>query len=151
MILGLKFDRRLTAAVGLEGEQVVFADSRFVPVRQAGVSTGMSRYLRHVLNQVRPSAIFYFAPHDSGPFTTELVRILEREAADLGVPAKPLSRADVFGSFGVLPVRTRRELRTLLEAFWPALTEAKPARQLVMAEAAAVALVGDLHQGWPPV
>jgi hypothetical protein len=151
MILGLKFDRRLVAAAGLEGEQFVFGDSRFVPSRQAGLSAAMSRYLRQVLEQVKPAAIYYYAPQESGAFTTELVTILEREAANLGVPAKPLSKTDVFGSFGVLPLRTRRDLRALLEAFWPALTEGKPSRQVVLAEAAAVALVGDLHQAWPPV
>lgn len=145
MILGLKFDRRLIAAVGLESEQFVFRDSRFVPSMQARLGAAMNRYLRHVLDQVKPVAIYYYAPTESGAHTAELVTVLERAAADLGVPAKPLSRTDVFGSFGVLPLQTRQELRTLVEAFWPALTEGKTARQVVLAEAAAVALVGDLY------
>jgi hypothetical protein len=151
MILGLKFDRRLIAAAGLNGEQFVFGDSRFVPSRQAALSTAISRYLRNVLDQVKPVAIYYYAPPQSGTFTAELVTILEHEAAHVGVPVKSLSHTDVFGSFGVLPLRTRRALRAHLEAFWPALTEGKPSRQLVLAEAAAVALVGDLRQAWPPV
>jgi hypothetical protein len=151
MILGLKLGRRLLAACALEGEQFVFRDSRFVTSQRAAEDASVVRYVQHLVSQVQPRAIYYYAPTLPGTRTERLVTLLETTAAELGVPAKPLSRLDVFGSFGVLPVRTRQDIREQIAHIWPVLTEEHRDRQLALAEATATALVGDLRQRWPPV
>src|SRR5689334_883627 len=145
MILGLKLGRRLMAACGLEDEQFAFHDSRFVP-RSVAPNPALARYFRQVIAQVRPTAIYYYAPTGQQTLTEALVNVLVTTAGEMGIPAKPLSKSDVFGSFGVLPLRTRRELREHLQHLWPVLAQGKVHRQVALAEAATAALVGDLRQ-----
>lgn len=150
MILGVKLDRRLIAIVGLQDEQFVFSDSRFVPAR-AVLSVAVARYFQRLLEQFRPAAVHYYAPDDPGTVTAAAVKALDTEAGRAGVPMKPLSRFDLFSSVGILPLRTRQDLRACVANLWPGLAEGKPHRQTALAEAATAALVGDLRQAWPPV
>ena len=150
MTLGLKLGRRLVAAVAVDGEEFAFQDSRFVP-RRAQLVSGFSRYLQQLLRQVSPSAVYFYAPGANATLTHDLIGLLEAEAAAAGITARPLNKAEVFGAFGLKPVKTRRELRDLLQNLWPVLSEGKVHRQAALAEAAAVALVGDLQVQWPPV
>lgn len=151
MILGLKLGRRLVAAVALNDDRFVFQDSRYVRSPRTALEPVFERYLRHVFEQVKPAAVYYYAPIAAKTVTELLIKQLTAVSGAFGIPVKPLTRLEVFGSFGVLPIRTRHELCEQITAFWPALREAKVQRQEVLAEAAATALVGDLHQGWPPV
>ena len=150
MTLGLKLGRRLVAAVAISGEEFAFQDSRFVP-RRAQLTSGFSRYLQQLLQQVNPSIVYFYAPGGDEGLTRELVSVLEAETAAAGVNTKRLTKTDVFGAFGLAPLKTRRELRDLLQNLWPTLSEGKVHRQAALAEAAAVALVGDLQTHWPPV
>jgi hypothetical protein len=150
MILGLRLDRRLVASVALEDEEFVFSDSRFVPSRLI-LATALGRYFKTILEQLKPVAIYYYVPDGPGAVTALVLKTLDLEAGHAGVPLKPVSRMDLFGSFGVLPLRTRRELRAVLEELWPGLSQGMPHRQLALAEAAATALVGDMWQVWPPL
>jgi hypothetical protein len=151
MTLGLKLGRRLLAACALDGEQFVFRDSRFVTAPHALEVAGLGRYLQQLIAQLRPQTIYYYAPTLPNTRTARLIALLLTTAGEMGVPAKPLSRLDLFGSFGVLPVRTRQELCDLVGQIWPALAEEHRHRQTTLAEAAATALVGDLRQRWPLV
>jgi hypothetical protein len=150
MTLGLKLGRRLVGAVALDDETVTFHDSRFVRARRDQPGTALSTYVGRVLDQVRPSVVYMYAPVGVGTVTAELVGALEREAARRGIPVKPLTRTDVLGSFGLRLLRTRAELREVIGVIWPALAEVKRHRQDTVAEAAAAALVGDISQEWPP-
>ena len=150
MILGIKLGRRLVAAAGLDDEQFVFRDSRFVPSRQALLDAAMGRYLTHVLTASAPTAVYCYAPTEAHSLTEQLFALLEVQAARLAIPVKRLTKFDVFTSFGILPLRTRDDLLEEAQVLWPDLTEVKTHRQLALAEAAAAALVGDLRQAWPP-
>ena len=153
MILGFKLGRRLLAAVGLDAEQFGFVDSRYVGRRQTLTETA-SAYFHRVIDQARPSVIYVYAPtapDEPESLTKALVGVLETEAGRVGVPVKELERADLFGSFGLVALRTRPQLFDVMSAIWPALSEAKKERQLILAEAGAAALVGDIRQRWPPV
>lgn len=146
MILGLRLSRRLVAVAGLNDERFVFLDSRFVP-RGADASGGASRYFRQVLEQTKPTAVFFYAPTGPRTLTHQLILLLEQEASRLALVAKALSKTDVFASFGLLPLRTRRDLRVCVEALCPDLIQHRTQRQSVLSEAAAAALVGDFQQG----
>jgi hypothetical protein len=150
MILGLKLGRRLMAAAALDDEQFVWQDSRFAPSRRSAMASGLTRYFSQLLTQVKPEAIYYYAPTGPNTLTEDLIKLLVTTAGESGIPVKPLSRLDVFGSFGLLPLRTRRELRDALQPLWPVLSDGPVPRQVALAEAAAAALVGDLQQAWPP-
>jgi len=151
MILGLKLGRRLMAACALDDERFTFHDSRFVTLRKVTPVPGLTRYFQQLITQVKPVAIYYYAPTGQQTLTEDLVKLLITTAGEMGIPAKPLSKSDVFGSFGVLPLLTRRELREHLQHLWPVLSQGKMHRQVALAEAAAAAMVGDLRQAWPPL
>lgn len=151
MTLGIRLGRRLMAVAALKDERFEYHDSRFVPSRKRARASAVSGYFRRVFEQTAPTVVYYFAPTGPSTLTDGLVQLLEAEAAAHGIASKRLTRSDVFDSFGVAPLKTRQDLRTQMQHLWPALREAADARQLVLAEAAAVALVGDLYQAWPPV
>jgi hypothetical protein len=151
VILGLKLGRRLMAAAGHEDEHFVFHDSRYVASRKSTVDAGLTKYFGQLLDQLKPAAVYYYAPTGQQTITEQLAARLEQSATEAGIPVRRLNRTDVFGSFGLTPVRTRRELREQLADLWPLLSEGKAPRQSVLAEAAASALVGDLRQGLPPL
>ena len=150
MTLGIKLGRRLVAAAAVDGEAIVFHDSRYAP-RPPQVASGFSRYVSQLLEQVKPTLILCYAPGADEGLTRQLLSIVESEAAARGIPCRRSSRADVFGAFGVVPLRTRHQLKELLLSVWPALASGKSGRQAALAEAAATALVGDIQRQWPPV
>ncbi len=150
MIVGLKLGRRLMAVAALEDERFVFQDSRFIASRKSALQAGVTRYFSQVFDQLKPTAIYYYAPTGRNTVTEALVALLDTQAGQMGIPAKRLSKSDLFDHFGLLPLRTRRQLREHLQPLWPALSEGKVHRQVALAEAAAAACVGDFRQALPP-
>jgi hypothetical protein len=149
--LGLKLGRRLVAAAGLDEDgQFVFHDSRYVDGRKSTLNAGTTRYFGQLLDQLKPAAVYYYAPTGHQTLTEQLALLLEQSAVHAGISAHRLTKADLFGSVSVTPARTRRELQEQLADLWPALSEAKVHRQAALAEASASALVGDLRQELPP-
>lgn len=147
--LGLKLGRRLVAAAGLEDGQFVFHDSRYVGARKSMLNAGTTRYFGQLLDQLKPAAVYYYAPTGQRTITQQLAVLLEQSAAQAGIPVHRLTKADLFGSASVTPVRTRRELHEQLADLCPVLSEGKVHRRTVLAEASASALVGDLRQELP--
>lgn len=152
MILGLKIGRRLTAVAALGEEQFLFRDSRYAVKRRDVQLAAFSQYIQQVLEQVKPAAIYFYAPSISSESLADaLVKQLVELAGQRGIPVRPLDRLDIFGSFGIAPIRTRHDLVGTMSTIWPDLTTAPVGRQPALAEAGAAALVGNLHQTWPPV
>lgn len=149
MILGLKLGRRLVGVVGLDDERVTFHDARFVRAKRGEAGQPMGRYLARVLDQTHPQAIALYAPPAPGAITTELVGVLERLAASTGTAVTPITKRDLFGSFGLSLMRTRADLVAQVATLWPGLQEVASHRQETVAEAAAAALIGDLRHRWP--
>ena len=150
MILGLKLGRRLMAAASLEDEAFVFHEARYVASRKATFDTTMGKYFARLFDQFTPTAVYYYAPTGSGTITAQLVARLEQTAAQAGIPATRLTKADLFTSVSVVPLRTRRELGERLSDLWPVLSEGKIPRRAALAEAAAGALLGELREVLPP-
>lgn len=150
MILGIIFTRRLMAAVGLEDGVITFMDSRFVPSKAAEIGRVSSSYLRRILDQGRPGAVFVCLPPRLGRISAALRDMLDAEAGAMGIPVKRLGRIKVLTSFGLMPLRNRRDVLEVASQLWPSLLEAKRGRQAFLCEAATVAAVGDVHQQWPP-
>lgn len=148
--LGLRLGRRLVAAVGLEDEQFVFNDSRYVAARKGTLNAGTTRYFGQLLDQLKPAAVYYYAPTGQRTITEQLAVGLEQSAVQAGISAHRLTKADLFGSVSGTPIRTRRELREQLTDLWPVLSEVKVHRQAALAEASASALVGNFRQELPP-
>ena len=150
MILGRTLGRRLMAVATLEDEAFSFHEARYVASRKATFDASMSKYFARLFDQFTPTAVYYYAPAGAGTVTEQLMARLEQTAANAGIPARRLTKADLFTSVSLLPVRTRRELREQLSDLWPVLSGGKVPRQAALAEAAASALVGDLRQVLPP-
>jgi len=149
--LGLKLGRRLVAAAGLEDGQFVFHDARYVAARTSTLHAGTTRYFGQLLDQLKPAAVYYYAPTGQRTITAHLAVLLEQSASQAGIPARRLTKADLFGSVSATPLRTRRALREQLSDLWPVLSEGTVHRQTALAEASASALVGDLRQELPPL
>lgn len=150
MILGLKLGRRLLAAVGFANDTFVFRDSRYVGARRT-LARAIPTYLRQLFEQTSPSVIYVFAPSQGESTTEQLVRLLEDEAAARSIAVKTLSKMDLHGAFGLLPIKSRAELLQAMTSLWPELANEPDARKTPLAEAGAAALVGDLREAWPPV
>jgi hypothetical protein len=151
MIVGIKIGRRLTGVVGLTDEQFVFSDTRYAVRRREAQLLAFDTYIRHLLNQLQPVAIFYYAPSGPDTLADALRHRLTELSGQAGIPIRPLSRMDVFGSFGLIPPKTRSELRQVMSAIWPELTTSMVGRQDALAEAGAAALIGQLRHSWPQV
>lgn len=147
MILAFKLSRRLLASVGFRGEEFCLADTRYIGPR--ATFPRLSPYFRRLIEQAQPRAIYIYAPGPSGSAVDDLLKVLEAEAAGMGILVRRLSKSDIFTAFGLLPLRNRQELSTLIQQIWPAMPVAEGERGTPLAEAAAAALVGDLRDAWP--
>ena len=147
MILGLKLGRRLVAAVAFDDEEAILCDSRFVPSGTEDLERVVARYFDQVISQVKPIEVFYYAPTSAQTVTERLVDVLTAAVARVGLTATRVTKEDLIASFGIPPLRTRRELRECISTFFSQVGENKAARQVVIAEAAATALVGELRRG----
>ena len=149
MILGFRLGRRVMAAAGIEGEDVSFLDSRFVDSKKTVDGNGAPRYFAQLLDQLQPVAIYFYAPTTAETVTARLASILEEVATQAHVGAYRLTKSDVFGSFGVEPIRSRREMRDEMTGLAPALAAINNARRDSVAEAIASALVGEVRHELP--
>jgi hypothetical protein len=147
MILGLKLGRRLLAAVAFNDEETILCDSRFVPSRKEDLDRVFAKYFDQLIAQVKPVEVFYYAPTGPQTLTERLVHVLSAAVNRVGLPASRVTKQDLMFSFGLPPLRMRRELRECVSPFVPQVSENKTARQVVIAEAAATALVGELTRG----
>lgn len=151
MILGLKLDRRVIAIVGFNDGEFVFQLTRAVPHGTGRQAETLAKVFDQLLLQLHPTAIYALLPTPVGKTTALIQRVLEERAAQLGTPVKPLSRSDVVGVLGLLPPKTRDELRQQIGPMWPALADHPAPQQRALAEAALSAVVGFMHECWPPV
>jgi hypothetical protein len=147
MILGLKLGRRLLAAVAFDDEETLLCDSRFVPSRKDELERSFAKYFDQLIAQVRPDEVFYYAPTGPQTVTERLTELLQAAADRAGISGTRVTKQELFPSCGLPAPRTRRELRECLGTFVPQVAENKTARQVVVAEAAATALVGELTRG----
>ena len=147
MILGMRLGRRLLAAVAFDDEETILCDSRFVPSRRDGLERGFAKYFDQLIAQVNPDEVFYYAPTGPQTVTERLIELLRAAADRASIPSTRVTKQDLFPSCGMPAPRTRRELRECLGAFVPQVAENKTVRQVVVAEAAATALVGELTGG----
>jgi hypothetical protein len=152
--LGLKLSRRSIAVVIVSDFEIVFEDVRHVPIKADRMEDAMRRYLTQLFQQFTLSAITYYAPSAGPSMAQQLVQVLESEAQRARLPIQRLNKADVFSGFGVVPVTTRAQLREQVARLWPAVVTEEhakvTARQVALAEAAAVGLLGQIWQELPP-
>jgi hypothetical protein len=148
-ILGIRISRRVLAVVVVVDEGIAFHDARYVTARRASVDAAMRRYFQRLLEQLTPTAIYYYAPTTTQTLTKCLIDLLAQTASHLMIPVHSLPKVDVFGALGITKPRTRRELQDRLQELWPALTEASPAHRVSLSEAAVSALLGDIRQVLP--
>jgi hypothetical protein len=153
-ILGLKLSRRSLAVVVVTGFDIVFDDVRHVPIKAERMEDTMRRYLAQLFQQFTLSGIAYYAPTSSQSKAQRLVQVLEDEAGKAVLPIQRFNKADVFSGFGVVPIDTRAKLREQVARIWPGVTADDQvkvtARQVVLAEAAAVGLLGQIWHELPP-
>ena len=151
--LGLKLSRRSIAIVAVADFEIVFDDVRHVPIKADRMDDTIRRYLTQLFQQFTLSAIAYYAPSTGQSMAQRLVQVLEDEARLARLPIQRLNKADVFSGFGVVPVDTRAKLREQIARLWPVVNDDQgkvTARQVVLAEAAAVALLGQIWHELPP-
>jgi hypothetical protein len=154
MTLGLKLSRRSIAVAVVADFEIVFEDLRHVPMKPDRLESTVRRYLARLFQQFELSGIAYYAPTARQSMAQRLVHVLEEEARRSELPIQRLNKADVFSGFGVVPVDTRAKLRAQVARLWPVVAVADQARvsarQVVLAEAAAVGLLGQIWMELPP-
>lgn len=152
--LGLKLSRRSIAAVVVSDFEIVFEDMRHVPIKADRMDDTIRRYLTQLFQQFNLSAIAYYAPSTGQSMAQRLVQVLEDEARRAELSIQRLNKADVFSGFSIVPIDTRAKLREQVARFWPVVAMDKTGkvtpRQIVLAEAAAVALLGQVWTELPP-
>lgn len=152
--LGLKLSRRSIGVTVVTDFEIVFEAVRHVPPHADRIEDTMRRYLKLLLEQFRISAIAYYAPTGGQSMAQRLVQVLEEHARQAKLPLQRLNKADVFSSCGVVPVDTRAKLREQVAVLWPVVAKDAQGkvtpRQMTLAEAAAVALVGQMWSELPP-
>ena len=144
MTLGFRLSRRLVAAVALQDDQVVHQDSRYVARRREAVEGRVSRYFDRLLDQLSPTTIWYYAPTRPEALSERLTQLLEASASRHGIPTRQLAAGSLRQALA-LPVRAPR--RAILEhvvPLWPAVANLPRAQQATFAEAAVVAMTGDI-------
>jgi hypothetical protein len=144
MTLGLKLGRRLTAAVAVDGEEVVFQDSRYVARRQEEVEPRLRGYFDRLLEQLRPQAVYFYAPTTAAALTERLAQLLQESADQFAVPAIRLDRSEIRAAVALPGRAARQAVYQELATLWPQVGECRKPQQLPFAEAAVAALIGDV-------
>jgi hypothetical protein len=141
--LALRVSRRALAAVSLSADDLTFHDGRHLPSNADRAQRAAARYLATILGLTHPQLVVIDAPAKDGSLTTAILTQARQVLAERQIPAENIAMSDVLSSFGVPGLRTRAELRTVIEPFWPALAAMKGRVKPYVLEAAAVAEYAD--------
>lgn len=139
--LTLRLSRRAIGAVTLQGDSLAFTDGRHLTSRSERATAAGTAYLRKLLELLRPSVLVFDAPTDpKSPVVSGLIGAIEQLAAEYRFEVVRVNKPELLMAYGRRPVRSRRELRTLVRSFWPQLSQIKGRVEPYITDAAAAAL-----------
>jgi len=153
-VLGIKVSRRALAVAVVSGTELLFEDLRHVPIQPDRVEGAVQKYFSQLVEQFAPVTVALYTPATGEGMAQRVAQVIERQAREAEIELQRFNKADIFSGFGVVPVATRERLRERVAQLWPVVGTASDAqttrRQVALAEAAAVALLGQLWTELPP-
>lgn len=142
-LLSLRISRRAIGAAILEGESLSLSDGRHLPSTPDRAKTAAVRYVERLLTPAITAAIVD-APGRGISATSDAVFDQITDALrSRGLSVLTVVKGDVLAAYGVAPLPTRGDVRTLVAAYWPNLDRLRGAIKPYAMDAAAAALYGE--------
>jgi hypothetical protein len=139
-ILSLRISRRAIAAVVLEGDELRFRDGRCLNSRRDRAERSAESYVERLVAQLRPRGVMIYAPNTDEGMTSGVLRVVQTTIVRAGISLRLLTRQELLNAFAVPPMRHWREVREVVQPYWPQLSGANAAALPFIVDAAAVAL-----------
>lgn len=120
--LTLRVSRRAVGAAQLSGESLVFFSGRHLTSRIDRALPAVATYIRKLIELTKPSCIAVDAPpRVPGRITDGVLKSIEDIAHERGLSIIQITKLDVLSAYGATALRSRPEVRDLVEGFWPEL------------------------------
>lgn len=145
--IALRISRRALAAVSLRDDELVFHDGRHLSSQADRARRAVERYLAQVVDLTKPDIVTLDAPTKDSSLASDLAVAVRTALAERHIEVENVTVSDVLASYGLPGLRTRTELRAVVEPFWPDVAGMKGKVKPYVLEAAAVALYADIRAG----
>jgi len=144
-ILTLRITTRAIGAAALHGAELTLLDGRFLNSRRDRTVPAALRYIRRLLDIVKPSYVVVDAPSRDDPSTIAcaLVTAILETLRGTTVEVWLMRTTDLLAAFSVSSVVDRREARKLAQILWPDLTHVSRQVQPYVADATAAAVYAE--------
>src|SRR5262245_4122807 len=139
MTLGLKLSRRLATAVAVDGEDVVFHDSRYIARRREQVESRLREYFDRLFEQLKPAAVYVYAPTAPETLTSRAIRLLQEAADRHAILYFEIDRTEMRAAVALQPDAKRQQVYERSASIWPEVTTLRKPQQVAFAEAAVTA------------
>src|SRR5205814_1957725 len=99
---GFKLSRRLLSAVVVSDGEIVYYDLRHMPAQPDRAEQTLKHHFGQLAHQFGPTDLAYYAPTPAESFAGRSTRLLEEQAAEIGLPIQRLNRTDLFTAFSLM-------------------------------------------------
>jgi hypothetical protein len=142
-ILALRLNRRAVGAVVLTDEALTMTEGRHLTSNRARAVSAAVRYIARILSQSGATAVVLDAPvANSGTTMRQLLDEVLNLLASQGLKPLLIGKGDLLAAYG-MAIRTRSEVRDIVNVFWPELARITARFKPYTADAAAAALYAE--------
>ena len=150
-ILTLRISRRAIGATVLVGDALTLIDGRHLTSRRERASVAAVRYVERLLDLAKPEGVVLDVPRLSANESDRVASAITATLHDRQLSALLIGKSDVLSAYGVRPLRTRVQLRGIVNGFWPELQRIAGRVQPYVADAAVAALYAESRLAlYPP-
>ena len=142
-VLTLRLSRRAIGAAVLSGETLALTDGRHLTSRRDRASVAAARYVQRLLDISKAGRVVLDAPQASIGDTDSVVSAVTSALRERQIEALVIGKSDILTAYGMRPLRTRVEVRHLINGFWPELARLAGKVQPYIMDAAAAALYAE--------
>jgi hypothetical protein len=146
-ILAIRLSRRAIASAALHEDAIAWQDGHHLTSKRDRACTAALRNVMRAVEQTQPQVVFVYAPTTSGGTTATVDHAIEQALADKQIGVQHVTTAELLTAFGRPPLRTSRELRTIIQELWTSLSEIPSRTQPYIVSAVAVALYAETVMG----
>ena len=143
-LLTLRLSRRAIAAAQVLDENLTLALGQHLTSKADRAVSAVTRFLGRVTDATNPILVVIdCSQRRAGTVIDRIALAIEELLKNRGLPYLYVVKPELLSAYGVPGLRSRRELRELVFAFWPELSHIVGRVQPYVVDAAAAALYAD--------
>ena len=148
-LLAIRVTRRAIAIVGFEDEQLNFLKVHQISSTPATAEDSALGFVRRFAALLEiDSAAVELVHRDEQTRRVMLTSKVVAALRDDGIPVRECAKQELFDAFADPPLKTRKELRTIVNSFWPSLEQIREGT--LLADAAALGLYVQVQRLFTP-